>query len=81
MTEERKIIMKKLFITLIGVLTIGATLPAVAGGDVQSDLLWNREQARRAKLAQIAKGGGAPDTSTPRSRIDKYAAVGHGCPQ
>jgi hypothetical protein len=34
-------------------LTISPTLPAIAGGDRQSDQLWNREQARRAKLAQM----------------------------
>ncbi len=35
--------MKKLLITVIGMLTIGATLPASAGDDRQSDRLRNME--------------------------------------
>ena len=55
--------MKQLLITFISILTIGAALPAIAGGDRQSDQLWNRELARRAKLAQMDKEA-APQTST-----------------
>lgn len=55
--------MKKLLIMLISVLAIGATLPAIAGGDRQSDQLWNREQARKTKLVEMEKES-APQIQT-----------------
>ncbi len=50
--------MKNLLITLIGVLAIGATLPAVAGPDWQ--LI---EQGRKAKLARMQQAAPQAQTS------------------
>lgn len=67
--------MKSLLIILIGVLTIGATLPAIAGPDWQ--LI---EQSRKAKLVRMqqekmasqtkSSGSSTPETAQP---VDKDA--------
>lgn len=62
--------MKKLLITLAGVLTVGATLPAVAGPDWQ--LI---EQARKAKAAKMQREAkqqsqsAVAETGTPKKLV------------
>lgn len=67
--------MKKLLITLIGALSLGAALPAVAGPDWQAI-----EAARKAKQAtQIARHAGDSDVQGPTAAAsspkDPYAAL------
>lgn len=67
--------MKKLFITLIGALSLGAALPALAGPDWQAI-----EAARKAKQAtEIARHAGSNDlqgpTAAASSAKDPYAAL------
>lgn len=67
--------MKKLLITLIGALSLGAALPAVAGPDWQAI-----EAARKAKQAtQIARHAGPDDVQGPTAAAsspkDPYAAL------
>ena len=55
--------MKKLLITLIATITLGTTLPVLAGPDWQAI-----EHARKAKQeAQAARQGAAYDTMAPTS--------------
>jgi len=59
--------MKKLLIMVIGILTIGATLPVIAGDDRQSDRLRNME-LRKTKLAHRDK------EAVPQAQVSKLEA-------
>jgi len=56
--------MKKLLIMVIGILTIGATLPAIAGDDRQSDRLRNME-LRKARLVHRGEEAAPPIAPMP----------------
>lgn len=59
--------MNKLLITLPGILMFGATLPAIAGQDIQQ--LQAVDQARKAKLDQAARMAKASPEDQCASRV------------